>query len=316
MRSNRPLLFAGSSHPLLAEEVARLLGSPLGLVQLSSFPDGEIRVEVGESVRGRDLFLLQTVALDPHFYLMEMLIIIDALRRASASSIAAVIPYFGYARQDRKDRPRVPITAKLVANLLVKAGATRVVTVDLHAGQIEGFFDVPVDHLHASASLLESMQKTKVDGVEWKKAVVVAPDIGSIKTAEAVAAHLGAEFAVVDKQRLNASRVVDKAIIGSVAEKDVLLVDDMCSTGATLESAAKACREKGAKRMFGLVTHGLFVGDAIQRIEQSPLELVWVTNTVPLENRLLGATKLRPVSVAPLLSHAIARIVIDGSVSE
>ncbi len=316
MRSNRPLLFAGSSHPVLAEEVARLLGSPLGLAQLSSFPDGEIRVEIEESVRGRDLFLLQTVALDPHFYLMEMLIMVDALRRASASSIAAVIPYFGYARQDRKDRPRVPITAKLVANLLVQAGVTRVVTVDLHAGQIEGFFDVPVDHLHARSCLLEGMQKAKVDGVEWKEAVVVAPDIGSIKTAEAVAAYLGADFAVVDKQRLNASRVVDKAIIGSVAGKDVLLVDDMCSTGATLESAAKACREKGAERVFGLVTHGLFVGDALDRIEESPLELVWVTNTVPLGDRVLGAKKLRPISVAPLLSRAIARIVIDGSVLE
>lgn len=315
MASSRPLLFAGSSHPELAQEVAHLLGSPLGLISLSSFPDGEIAVQVQESVRGRDLFVLQTIALDPHFYLMELLIMIDAFKRASARSITTIIPYFGYARQDRKDHPRVPITAKLVANLLMEAGATRVVTVDLHAGQVEGFFDIPVDHLHARGVLLDALLQSKCDEIDWKKCVVVAPDIGSIKTAEAIAARLSTDFAVIDKERVTSSQVVDKAVIGEVKKRNVLLVDDICSTGATLASAAKACQEKGAKRVFGLITHGLCVGNALALIEKSPLEFMWITNTVPFANRFQNTKKVASVSVAPLLSHAVRCIVADESVS-
>jgi ribose-phosphate pyrophosphokinase len=306
----QPLLFAGTSHPLLATEIAHELGVSLGQMQLKQFPDGEIAVQILESVRGRDVFVLQSVALDPNFYLMELLIIIDALKRASARSVVAVIPYYGYSRQDRKDKPRVPITAKLVANLLVEAGATRILAVELHAGQLQGFFDIPVDHLHGWPSLIEGMQVLGLNDC-----IVVAPDIGSVKIARAFANHLKVDFAVVDKCRRSAMEVGEVTLIGDVKGKDVLLADDMCSTGATLVSAAKACQEKGAKRIFAAVTHGLCVDHAISRIENSPLESVWMTNTIPHTERLQGTNKLHTVSIAPLLAHAIQCIVSDESIS-
>jgi ribose-phosphate pyrophosphokinase len=307
---SRPLLFAGSSHFILASEVAQRLEIPLGSMQLNRFPDGEIAIQVLESVRGRDVFVLQSIALDPNFYLMELLIIIDALKRASAKSIAAVLPYFGYCRQDRKDKPRVPITAKLVANLLVEAGATRILAVDLHAGQLQGFFDIPVDLVYGRQALIDGLQELNLNN-----SVVVAPDISSVKTARTFASHLNVDFAIVDKHRKNAKEVVSYHLIGDVNGKDVLLADDMCSTGATLVSAAKACREKGANRIFGVVTHGLLVGDAIRHIEDSPLETVWMTNTIPYTERLTKANKLKTVSIAPLLAHAIQCIVSDESIS-
>lgn len=294
------LLFSGSSHPALAKEIADCLGVSLGALYLERFPDGEIAARVLESVRNQDVFVVQTIALDPNNYLVELLIIIDALKRASAKSITAVIPYFGYCRQDRKDKPREPITAKLVANMLTQAGASRILTVDLHSGQVEGFFDIPVDHIHAIPSLAEAFKE-----YGSKQFVIAAPDIGSLKLTRAYANSLNADFIVVDKQRQSSTEVKVVTIIGEVNGKDVLLADDMCSTGGTLVSAAKACREKGAKRIFAAVSHGLLVGNAIDKIEKSPIEALIISNSIPFTERLARSTKLKTVSIAPSLSHAI-----------
>lgn len=312
MQADTPsvLLFSGSSHPILAQEVATYLGVRLGKIKLERFPDGEIFVQILESVRGCDTFVMQSTALDPNNYLMELLIIIDALKRASARSIVAVIPYFGYCRQDRKDKPRVPITAKLVANLLVTAGATRVLTMDLHAGQLQGFFDVPVDNLYGRPKLALAFKE-----LQPQNFVVVAPDIGSVKIGRAYASHLGVEMAIVDKQRLNATHVEVGALIGNVQGKDVLLADDMCSTAGTLVSAAKACREKGANRIFATVTHGIFVGESVKKIEQSPIEALLMSNTIPYSDRLKNSTKIQIVSVASLFAQAIQCILSRESIS-
>lgn len=304
-----PLLFAGSSHPVLAKEVSDKLRISLGKIELGRFPDGEISVRILETVRGRDVFVLQSVALDPNDYLMELLIMIDALKRASAKSIAAVIPYFGYSRQDRKDKPREPITAKLVANLLVEAGATRVLAIDLHAGQLQGFFDIPVDHIHGRQPLVE---KFKEYGI--KNCIVVAPDVGSVKMARAFAGDMGVDFAIVNKHRATSTEIDEVTLIGDVEGKDVLLADDMCSTGGTLVSAAKACQEKGARRIFAAVTHGICVGQAVERIEKSPLEALLMTNTIPCE-RFAGVKKFVSVSIAPLLAETIRCIVSDESIA-
>lgn len=303
------LLFAGSSHPVLAKEIAESLGIQLGKVTLERFPDGEISLQILENVRGRDTFVFQTVALDPNNYLMELLIMIDALKRASARSIAVVMPYFGYCRQDRKDKPRVPITAKLVANLLVNAGATRILTMDLHAGQLQGFFDIPVDNLHGRAALIAALTK------ESQNFVVVAPDIGSVKLARSYANTLGSELAVIDKNRLNATHVDAVNVIGDVKGKDVLLADDLCSTAGTLVSAAKACREKGANRIFAVTTHGLLVGNAVEKIEKSPIEALMISNTIPSTDRLKNCTKVRAISVAALFAQAIRCIISKESIS-
>lgn len=303
-------LFAGTSQPELAKEIASKLGIELGGLFIERFPDGEISLQILESVRGQDVFVLQSVALDPNHYLMELLIIIDALKRASARSIGAIIPYFGYCRQDRKDKPRVPITAKLVANLLVNAGATRVLTMDLHAGQLEGFFDVPVDNLCSRPILAEAFKKLCGDG-NW---VVVSPDLGSIKLAQAYAKQLGVPMAVINKLRFSATHVEAATVIGDVKGKDILLADDMCSTGGTLVSAAKACREKGAKRIFAAVTHGLLVGDAVERIDNSPIEALLISNTILNVERSQSA-KIHIVSVAPLFGQAISCIMSRDSIS-
>jgi ribose-phosphate pyrophosphokinase len=303
-------LFAGSSHIALAREIADYLGIALGAVELNRFPDGEISLQIKENVRGLDAFVLQSIALDPNNYLVELLIMIDALKRASVHSIIAVIPYYGYCRQDRKDKTRVPITAKLVANLLVNAGATRVLTMDLHAGQIQGFFDIPVDNLYARPLLAEECKK-----VLTEEFIVVAPDIGSVKLARSYATHFGVDFAIVDKHRTNATKVEVVTLIGDVKGKDVLLADDMCSTAGTLVSAAKACREKGAKRIFAAIPHGLFVKDAVEKIEKSPIEALIVSNTVPCTDRLKHSTKIKVISVAPLFGQAISRIISRESIS-
>ena len=305
------LLFSGSSHPTLTEEVAEYLGIKLGRATLDRFPDGEISMQILENVRGRDVFVMQSIALDPNNYLMELLIMIDSLRRASAKSIAAVIPYYGYCRQDRKDRPRVPITAKLVANLLVNAGATRVLTMDLHTDQLQGFFDIPMDNLYGRPRLAEALKQD----FDCDNLVVVTPDIGSVKLARAYASHLNVDFAIVDKHRTDASHVEVVTLIGDVKGKDVLLADDMCSTAGTLVSAANVCQEKGARRIFAAVTHGLFVGDAVRKIEQSPIEVLYMSNTIPDSDRLAGATKIRSVSVANLFGQAIHCINSRESIS-
>lgn len=310
--ATHPFLFSGSSHPELAKEVAECLNCQLGKLSIERFPDGEISLQIEENVRGRDVFVFQTVALDPNNLLMELLILIDALKRASAKSIAAVIPYFGYCRQDRKDKPRVPITAKLVANLLVNAGATRVLTMDLHAGQIQGFFDIPVDNIVGGFILGEAFKKLSREDNE---VIVVAPDIGSIKLAKAYARRLNASFAIVDKSRVSATKVDATAVIGDVKGKDVLLADDMCSTGSTLASAAKACREKGAKRIFAAVTHGLLVGEAPEKIEKSPIEALLISNSVPAVERASRCSKIHIISIAPLLAQAIGCILSKESIS-
>lgn len=303
-------LFAGSSHPALAQEIATHLGVNLGKILLSRFPDGEISVELLESVRGHDVFVLQTIALDPNTYLMELLIIIDALRRASAKSITAVIPYLGYCRQDRRDKSRVPITAKLMANLIVEAGTDRVLTMDLHAGQIQGFFDIPVDNLYASPVLLSALRKWSLEDF-----VVATPDFGSVKLAQAIARESKVDFVIIDKSRVTSTEVAVLNLIGDVAGKNVLLADDMCSTGGTLVSAAKACREKGAKRVLAIVTHGLLVGDAPQKIQDSSIEALVMSNTIPTTERLTGFNKVYPISVASLFAQAIGCIVSSESFS-
>ena len=303
------VLVSGTSHPEFSKELAAYLGSPLGKVSFEPFPDREISVQIEENVRGRDVFVIQSVAREPNYYLMELLIMIDALKRASANSIIAVIPYFGYSRQDRKDKPRVPITAKLVADLLTTAGATRVLTMDLHAGQIQGFFDVPVDNLYARPLLAEAMLKEGIEDL-----VVMGPDLGAIKIARAYANHLKGEFAVMDKRRLSTEEVSISAIIGDVKGRDVLLADDMCSTGGTLTIAAAACKGAGAKRIFAAFTHGLLVGEAIPKLIKSPIEKIFVSNTVPM---IEGQEheKFEVVSVANLFGEAIRRIISAESVS-
>lgn len=305
---NPLMFFAGSSHPELARQIAEWLGVSLGKVLIDAFPDGEIGVQILENVRGRDVFVLQSVARRPNHYLMELLILVDALKRASARSIVAVIPYFGYARQDRKDKGRVPITAKLVANLLEKAGVTRVLTMDLHAEQIQGFFDIPVDNLYARPLLVEA-----VKNLGWENWVVVTPDIGSIKLARAFAEQLKVDLAIVDKRRVNAKQVEMSALIGDVEEKNVLLIDDMCSTGGTLKTAAWVCKKVGAKRIVAAVTHGLFVDKAF--FEESAIEKMFISNTLPLPEKGVDLRLLEVVSVASLFGKAIDSIVGAKSIS-
>ncbi len=300
-------LFAGTSHPELAKQIAHCLGISLGKARIEMFPDGEIGVRILESVRGRDVFIVQSIAHNPNFYLMELLILVDAFKRASARSIIAVIPYYGYARQDRRGREREPITAKLVADLLQTAGVTRVLTMDLHTEQIQGFFDIPVDNLYGRTVLVETLLKQKLD-----RCVVVTPDVGSIKLARGYAEALKVDLAIIDKRRINAKGQVEvAALIGDVKGKDVLLVDDIWSTGGTLKTAAKVCKKAGAKRIYAAVTHGLFVGD---ELKDSEIEKIVVSNTVPTPETVKRKT-LQIVSVAPLFGKAIESIVGAKSIS-
>ncbi len=301
--------FTGSSHPVLAQQIVDHLRVPLGRRELATFPDGEISVQIQENVRGCDAFIIQSIGLDPNFYLMELLIMIDALKRASAHSIIPVIPYYGYCRQDRKDRPRVPITAKLVANMLETAGATRVLTMDLHALQVQGFFDCPVDNLHGRPQFVEELRQR-----DLSNAVVVTPDVGSIKLARSFAEPLGVHLAIVDKRRLDADNVEVTTVIGEVDGKDVILVDDMVTTAGTLVTAAEACREGGARSIVAAVTHPVLVGNAVEKIEASPIEHLLVGNTVPIEGRV-DSPKIRQVSVAPLFAEAAKCILTGQSIS-
>ncbi len=303
---NSFMLFAGTSHPELAREIANCLGVDLGKMIIETFPDGEIGAQILESVRGRDVFVLQSIARRPSFYLMELLILVDALKRSSARSINVVISYFGYARQDRRGRGREPVTAKLVANLLEKAGVTRVLTMDLHTEQIQGFFDIPLDNLYARPVLLEAVKK-----LELERCVVVTPDIGSIRLARSFAEGLKVDLAIVDKRRVNAKQVEMSALIGDVEGRDVLLVDDMCSTGGTLKTASFVCKQAGAKRIVAAVTHGLLVGKAF---EESAIEKMLMTNTVPIEQGM-DLNRIEIVSIAPLFSKAIDYIVGAKSIS-
>jgi ribose-phosphate pyrophosphokinase len=296
-------LFSGSSHTKLAKDIGQILGVELGDITLKRFPDNEIAIEILDDVRDKEVYVVQSIALEPNEYLMELLIIADALKRASARKITAVIPYLGYSRQDRQDKPNVPITAKLVADLLQKAGIDAVITADLHAEQIEGFFDIPVENLHCMPLLVEEISKLKP-----KDLIVVTQDVGSIKLVSGFASQLHVGMAIINKQRLADQKVQTLQIMGDVKGKDVLLADDMCSTGATLASAAKACQEKGAKRILACVTHGLFVGNAYEEIGQSPIEALITTDTVPFEGPVGKITNyFHVISSAPIFAEAIKR---------
>ena len=297
----------------MAQRICDYLGLPLGRMVMDNFPDGEIACKIDENVRGRDVFIVQPTCPPVNDSLMELLVLIDSFQRASAEQITAVIPYFGYARQDRKDEGRVPITAKLVANLITHAGADRVLTMDLHAAQIQGFFDIPVDHLYAAPVIDNHFRSMDFDREEL---VVVSPDEGGIKRAISHMGQLGGELAIIDKRRASAERTRQEHIIGkSVEGKTALIFDDMISTASSICGAAEVVHDHGARRIFLAATHGLFCGEAVQRIRESPVDGVVVTDTIPLspENE---TPKITVLSVDELLGKAIKRIHRNESVSE
>ncbi|MBL6956273.1 MAG: ribose-phosphate pyrophosphokinase [Chlorobium phaeobacteroides] len=301
-------IFAGRSNTALAEKIASYLGTSLCNAKVQNFSDGEISVNYFESIRGSDMFIIQSTN-PPADNLMELLIMIDAAKRSSAARITAVIPYYGYARQDRKDRPRVAITAKLVANLLTEAGANRILTMDLHAAQIQGFFDIPFDHLYSSVVLIDHMLNMKLNG----NLVVASPDVGGVKLARAFAEALGTDLVIVDKRRPRANVAEVMNIIGDVNGKDVLLVDDMIDTAGTLVNAAKAIQNVGGRKVFAAATHGILSGPAIERINASVLEKVIITDSVVTGHA--PSDKLETVTVSNLFGEAIKRIYDDDSVS-
>lgn len=303
-------VFAGNSNPALAREICDRLGIRLGEATVSSFSDGEIRVRIDENVRGADVFLIQSFCAPINTTIMELLIMADALKRSSASRITAVIPYFGYARQDRKDQPRVPITAKLMADLITTAGANRVLTMDLHAGQIQGFFNIPVDHLYATPVLLDY-----IHGMAGADPVVVSPDAGGVERARAFAKRLQASLAIIDKRREGPNQAQVMNIIGDVEGRNALLLDDMIDTAGTIVQGAQACADKGARSVWAACTHPVLSGPALERLQQSCLREVVVTNTIPLNGKETQCPKLRVLSVAPLLGEAISRIHDEESVS-
>lgn len=307
----RMKLFTGNANPELAEEIASYLGIPVGDARVTRFSDGEINCAIHESVRGVDVFVVQPTCPPVNENLMELLIMIDAFRRASASRINAVIPYYGYARQDRKSRARDPITAKLVSNLIVEAGAQRVVAVDLHANQIQGFFDIPVDHLPGVPTIAEYLKGKGLTS----NAVVLSPDVGGVTRARDLAAKLEAPLAIVDKRRPapNVSEVMN--VIGDVEGKSVIIIDDIIDTAGTLCTAAKVMMEKGAREVYGCCTHPIFSGPAIERLSEAPFKEIVVTNTIPMEERK-QLPNMRVLSVAPLVGEAILRIHEDLSVSK
>ena len=303
-------IFSGNSNPDLAGKICTFVGVPLGMAQVKAFSDGEIAVEVNESVRGFDTFVVQSTCPPVNNNLMELLIMIDALRRASAERINAVIPYYGYARQDRKVAPRQPISAKLVANLITEAGASRVLTIDLHAGQIQGFFDIPVDNLYASPIVLEYLRKKFKDDL-----VLIAPDAGGVERTRAFAKRLDASLAIIDKRRERANVAQVMHIIGKVKGKVAVILDDMVDTAGTLTQAAKALKEHGATAIFACCTHAVLSGKAIQKINDSPLEELIVTDTIPITQEVSSCKKIKVLSVAELFAEAIKRIHKNESVS-
>lgn len=294
-------LISGTAHRSLAERIAENLGQPLADVQVTAFPDGETFVKIDENIRGEDIFIIQPSCPPTNHNIMELLIMVDAARRASAERITAVMPFFGYARQDRKDQPRVPITAKLVANLLTSAGVNRVLTMDLHAPQIQGFFDIPVDHLYAKPVLINYLRERHPD---TSNLTVVSPDVGGVKMARAYAEALGAELAIVAKHRVNATQVEAMNVIGEVEGRDVLLVDDMTETAGTLMAAADILRKNGAKRIYAGVSHAILGEMAHERIKNSAIEEVITTDSVPQA----AGPKVQVVGIAPMLGEAIRRI--------
>ena len=303
-------IFTGNANPELARSVARHLDSAIGNCDVGTFSDGEVSVEIRENVRGSDCFVVQPTSQPANNHIMELLIMVDALRRSSARRITAVIPYYGYARQDRKVNSRVPITAKLVADLIVTAGTDRVLCMDLHAGQIQGFFNIPVDNLYATPVLLEAIRQ-RYDG----PLCIVSPDAGGVERSRAYAKRLDATLAIVDKRReaANVSKVMN--IVGDVKDRTCVVVDDMVDTAGTLTEAAKALKREGASVVFAAITHGVLSGPAIKRIVESPLQELVITDTIVLTDEARNCEKLQVVTIAPLLGDAIRRINNEESVS-
>jgi ribose-phosphate pyrophosphokinase len=308
---NNMKVFSGTANRPLAEAIAKYLKKPLGDALFTRFPDGESFVKINEDVRGRDIFIVQPTCPPQNDHLMELMLFIDAAQRASAERITAVIPYYGYARQDRKDEGRVPISAKLVANMLQTAGVDRVLTVHLHAFQIQGFFDIPVDHLLPEPVFANFYAKMKI-----KDLTVVSPDVGNVKTARRYAALLGGELAIVDKERLSGTEVRAGSLIGDVKGRNVLMVDDLITSAGTITKAADLCAAHGAKDIYVAATHPVFCASAIERIQESPIKLITVTDTVPLACEARGVKKIKQLSLASLLGEAIKRIHRDESVSQ
>jgi len=304
-------LFAGNANPVLAAAIGQYLETPLGKCKITRFSDGESFVEIGENVRGVDAFVIQSTSTPTNDNVMELLIMADALRRASAGSITAVMPYYGYGRQDRKVAPRTPITAKLVADLIQTSGVNRVVSVDLHAGQIQGFFNIPFDHLYAMPVFLEDYLRKQFDS----SSVFVSPDAGGVERTRAYSKRLGASLAIIDKrrERANVSEVVN--LIGDVKGKDCIIIDDIIDTGGTLTGAAQALADKGAKRIVACASHGVLSGPAVQRIAASPLTEVVVSDSIALSDTAKACPKIKQLSIARLLGEAIKRIHSSDSVS-
>ncbi len=303
-------IFAGNSNQPLAHDICQNLNVSLGNAKVKTFSDGEVLVEIGENVRGRDVYVIQSTSSPANHNLMELLVMVDALKRASAARINAVVPYFGYARQDRKVAPRAPITAKLVADLMSVAGIDRLLTMDLHAGQIQGFFDIPVDHLYAAPVMLEEVRHQDLGDL-----IFVSPDAGGTERARAFAKRLNAGLAIIDKRRSGPNVAEVMHIIGDVKGKSCVIIDDMIDTAGTLCAAASALREQGAAVVYACATHGVLSGPALQRITESPLEKIFVTDTIPIQAKLEQCDTLRSLSVSHLLAEAIRRTHNAESVS-
>jgi len=306
---NKMVVFSGTANKKLSERISKSLKVKLGKINVFHFSDGEIGVKVHENVRGKDVFIIQPTCPPVNENLTELLIILDALRRASAYRITAVIPYFGYARQDRKDQPRVSITAKLVANLLYGAGVNRVLTLDLHAGQIQGFFDIPVDHLYGINTVVDYFNKKKINNL-----AIVSPDVGGIKMARAYAKRFRAGLAIVDKRRNTPESTEVMNILGEVRGKNVIIVDDIVATGSSLVEAAKALKNAGAKKIFAAITHGILSNNAVGKIDESSIDSLIITDSIPLDKNK-KSNKIKVVSVGSLFAEAIKRIHFEKSIS-
>jgi ribose-phosphate pyrophosphokinase len=304
-------LFSGSAHAALAKEIAEHLGIPLGSARLHRFPDTEVSFQIDENIRGTDVFIVQPTCSPVDEHLVELCVMIDAFRRSSASRITAVLPYYGYARQDRKDKPRVPISAKLVANLLGAAGTNRVLTMDLHKAQIQGFFDIPVDHLFAAPVIIEYLARQSFDAL-----TIVSPDAGGAERARAYAKRLDAELAIIDKRRSEDGTTAVMNVIGDVNGRVCVIADDIIDTAGTMQGAVSALRENGASRVLACAVHGVLSGPAIKRIESSPLDKMIVTNTIPLNGSKAACEKIAVLSVARLLAQAVRSIHEETSVSK
>ena len=310
MQNGQIKLFSGSAHPELAKEIADHLGVPLGGANLKRFSDTEVSFQINENIRGTDVFIVQPTCTPVDANLVELCVMIDAFRRSSASRITAVIPYYGYARQDRKDKPRVPISAKLVANLLSAAGTNRVLTMDLHKGQIQAFFDIPVDHLFALPVFIEHLSYRLERGV-----TIVSPDAGGVERARAYAKRLDADLAIIDKRRSEDGAAEVMHVVGEVRDRVCIILDDIVDTAGTLTQSAAALRANGASQVLAWVVHGVLSGPALERIEGSQLEKLVVTNTIPPRSEFVASSKIEVLSVAPLLGKAIQSIHQETSVS-